>query len=277
MPDNPHLKRILTGLTLIIPPAAAIIFRGWVLATVLVVVVALALWEFYSLFAEQKATRMDLRLKIGCMGLGALLLAACASKRSEFILLALLFSFWAVAMHLLFDYSRNPENFEIQPGLTALMGLLYLPLCLQCFLWMQPLAMVLVLAATAVSDTAAFYTGHLVGGAKVWTTVSPKKTWAGSFGGCAACVALTVVFGLLLGQAPWWAWCVLGLAMNLAAQFGDFFESVLKRSLGVKDSGRLLPGHGGILDRIDGLLFALPVYLLAESIYPFFGVGGATP
>jgi phosphatidate cytidylyltransferase len=206
-----------------------------------------------------------------------LLLAACATGRAEFILLVLLFSFWSVAMHLLFDYSRNPEQFEIQAGLTALMGLLYLPLCLQCFLWMQPLAMVLVLAATAVSDTAAFYTGRLVGGGKVWPTVSPKKTWAGSFGGCAACVALTIIFGLFFGQAPWWAWALLGLALNLAAQFGDFFESMLKRTLGVKDSGRLLPGHGGILDRIDGLLFALPVYLLAESIYPFFGAGGATP
>ena len=77
-------------------------------------------------------------------------------------------------------------------------------------------------------------------------------------------------YGLRLGQAPLWAWLVLGALLNISAQMGDFFESALKRSLAVKDSGALLPGHGGLLDRIDSLLLALPCYVLLRLALPFF-------
>jgi phosphatidate cytidylyltransferase len=277
MPINTHAKRFLTALALAAPAVAAIVFGGWVLVLVLLVVTALALWEFYSLFQNDESVTMGAGLKVMGVVLGAGLLAACSAGRAEVAALALLVAFWAVALSQLRAFSRHFEAFDFQPGLIVLMGLLYLPLSLQCFLWMTPLAMVLVLAATAVSDTAALYTGKFLGKRKIWPVVSPKKTWAGSLGGCAACVALTLLFGLLVGQAPWWAWLILGAALNLASQLGDFFESLVKRRLGVKDSGRILPGHGGILDRIDGLLFALPVYLLARTIHPFFGSGGLLP
>ncbi|MFW5836529.1 MAG: phosphatidate cytidylyltransferase [Desulfovibrionaceae bacterium] len=260
-----------------LPTAAAIIFGGWVLAVVLVVVVTLALWEFYGLFDQLEETRMSPVLKALGVAAGAALLAVCALRRPELILLSLLAVFWVVAMHQLVVFSRDPEAFDLRPGLATLMGLLYLPLSLQSFLWLPPLAMLLVLAATAISDTAALYAGKFFGKRKIWPAVSPKKTWAGSAGSALACVGLTMVYGLLLGDAPWWAWLALGAALNAASQFGDFFESALKRRLGVKDSGRILPGHGGILDRIDGLLFVLPVYLLARVIHPFFASGGLTP
>jgi hypothetical protein len=100
-----------------------------------------------------------------------------------------------------------------------------------------------------------------VGGPKIWPSISPKKTWAGSLGGLATCIVVCVGIGLLLGSADILSFALLGTGLNVAAQLGDFFESALKRWRGVKDSGRVLPGHGGILDRIDSLLFVLPAVL----------------
>jgi phosphatidate cytidylyltransferase len=100
--------------------------------------------------------------------------------------------------------------------------------------------------------------------------VSPKKTWAGSWGGLACCTAGCLGLGLLWGLASWPAYLLLGLALGVAAQAGDFFESALKRHLDVKDSGRLLPGHGGVLDRIDSLLLVVPAYAAARALHVLF-------
>ena len=78
------------------------------------------------------------------------------------------------------------------------------------------------------------------------------------------------LFGTTFGSAIWWQWILLGVALNIAAQLGDFFESALKRSLDVKDSGTILPGHGGLLDRVDGLLLSAPVYGLISMAHQFF-------
>jgi phosphatidate cytidylyltransferase len=103
---------------------------------------------------------------------------------------------------------------------------------------------------------------------KIWPLVSPKKSWEGYFGGMLLCVLACTVLGLAAEALDWrmirlplWGWVLLALGLNMAALFGDFFESALKRSLDVKDSGTILPGHGGMLDRIDSLLFVLPVFM----------------
>ncbi len=102
-----------------------------------------------------------------------------------------------------------------------------------------------------VSDTGAFFTGRTLGGPPL-ASISPSKTWSGAMGGIALSAIAGIVIGSLLeGNMPLWA--IIGAAISIAAQSGDMFESILKRRLGVKDSSRLLPGHGGVLDRVDGL------------------------
>ena len=136
-------------------------------------------------------------------------------------------------------------------------------------------------------DIAALYIGKRFGRHKLAPELSPNKTWEGSI----ASVIASVVFGLglilygdwltregssftrLHTNAPWWEWMLLAILLNVAAQFGDLLESALKRGAGVKDSGTLLPGHGGILDRIDALLLAAPVLWFVLALRVYFSLG----
>ncbi|MCG6116622.1 MAG: phosphatidate cytidylyltransferase [Aquimonas sp.] len=116
------------------------------------------------------------------------------------------------------------------------------------------------------ADTGAYYAGTRIGGRKLAPRISPGKTWAGLFGGLAAALLLPVVtlplLGLAWSQLP--ALMLLTLLATLASVHGDLFESVMKRQRGAKDSGNLIPGHGGVLDRVDSLLAALPVFALGK-------------
>ena len=114
-------------------------------------------------------------------------------------------------------------------------------------------------------DTGAYFAGRIIGGPRFLTTISPSKTWAGAVGGLVTATVVVAVLLWALGRGPAEA-LVLGPLVAIAAQAGDLLESMIKRAAGAKDSGRLFPGHGGILDRVDSLLFAGPVvyfYVLA--------------
>lgn len=115
----------------------------------------------------------------------------------------------------------------------------------------------LALTITWAYDSTAFGVGRTIGRHGFMTHISPRKTWEGVIGGTAASIAVTAAFLPLL---PIEAWQVvpLGLAWSASAQGGDLVASMIKRDAGVKDSGTLIPGHGGMLDRVDGLLFVLP-------------------
>jgi phosphatidate cytidylyltransferase len=135
---------------------------------------------------------------------------------------------------------------------------------------------VLVLIVAWLADTGGYFAGRFLGNKKLYEAVSPKKTWAGLWGGIAGAVVGTIVLKLLF--ATWLSWFdvfAISIPGCLLGQMGDLAESLIKRSVGVKDSGTLLPGHGGILDRIDAVLFIAPyvyVYLIVK--YPAFYVAG---
>ncbi len=117
----------------------------------------------------------------------------------------------------------------------------------------------IVLLIAWLADTGGYFAGRFLGKSKLYEAVSPKKTWAGAWGGIAGSVV--GVAGLKLIAASWLTWVdVFALAIpgGILGQLGDLAESLIKRSVGVKDSGALLPGHGGILDRIDAVLFIAP-------------------
>jgi phosphatidate cytidylyltransferase len=128
----------------------------------------------------------------------------------------------------------------------------------------------LVLLVAWLADTGGYFAGRFIGGAKLYEAVSPKKTWAGAFGGLAG--SIIGVAGLKLTFADYLNWLdvfLIAIPGGILGQMGDLAESLIKRSTGVKDSGALLPGHGGILDRIDAVLFIAPyVFVYLTAIKP---------
>lgn len=147
-------------------------------------------------------------------------------------------------------------------------GVAYLGLAVMALAWLRadPVAgranVLFVLLIVWASDIGAYVAGRLIGGPKLAPRISPAKTWSGAIGGLVAAVAAggAAVWGLDDG-VPWQTLPVAAL-LSIASQGGDLFESALKRHYGVKDSGRLIPGHGGLFDRLDGLVAAAPMAAL---------------
>lgn len=116
-------------------------------------------------------------------------------------------------------------------------------------------ALMFILLIVWVTDIGGYVAGRGLGGPKLWPRVSPKKTWAGAAGGFIASLAVAGGFAAL-GLGGLLSLLLLGAALTVVSQLGDLFESAVKRHFGVKDSGRIIPGHGGLLDRLDGYVFA---------------------
>jgi phosphatidate cytidylyltransferase len=118
------------------------------------------------------------------------------------------------------------------------------------------LALLFLFAAVWGADTLAYFAGRAIGGPKLAPAISPNKTWSGFFGGLFGSVAATMAVIAMFGYNVGWKGILIALLLGLVASIGDLFESWIKRRFGRKDSGAIIPGHGGVLDRIDGLIFA---------------------
>lgn len=155
-------------------------------------------------------------------------------------------------------------------------GLLYVPVLVSFIPQVRRLDegltwIFLILVVTWLGDTGAYFAGRALGKTKLFERVSPKKTWEGAIGGAvAAVIGACVVKSIGLPELPWVHAIVLGLLLDVSGVLGDLTESLLKRSFGVKDSGWIMPGHGGVLDRIDSVIFSAPVAWIYVTA---FGLG----
>ena len=163
------------------------------------------------------------------------------------------------------------ERANAQSPFKVAMGIVYLGLPLLLMVWLRANVLIslqaptwapiaLLFAIVWTFDSAAYFVGRTLGGAKLAPIISPNKTWSGTIGGVVGAALISASLASLWGGQPVWVFALVGLIVAVFAQAGDLYESALKRQIGVKDSGQLIPGHGGILDRIDGLLFATPIY-----------------
>lgn len=147
--------------------------------------------------------------------------------------------------------------------MDAAFGVIYIAPAALCLVWLRstnqgPWWTLMLFAATWSADICAFAVGSVLKGPKLWPRFSPNKTWSGLWGGLGA----ATLAGALMASLPYFdlnlmAAALVGLAVGLATMAGDLWESAIKRRFGVKDSGDLIPGHGGLLDRVDGLMFAV--------------------
>lgn len=180
-----------------------------------------------------------------------------------FIYMILFYSLFALsAMVQLWNHSEQP----FREASYNLVPLLYIsiPLALMLTLLQErgPMVLLMVVASVWINDTGAYIGGSLFGQHKMWPRHSPGKTWEGTLFGVVVAVAVAVVTGPAVTTLAWYHWLMLALICSIVGTLGDLVESMLKRSVGVKDSGNIMPGHGGFLDRFDSLLVIMPfVYL----------------
>jgi phosphatidate cytidylyltransferase len=195
-------------------------------------------------------------------GAGFWALGQHASEVEPWLLVGGLFAVIGLPVLLLASGMPAPETLA---GLGAVgFGVAYFAFPVAAITTLQrldPWLVFLLFAITWLGDTAAYYVGSRLGRHKMAPRVSPNKSWEGAAAGFATGVIATLVWSVWRLGEPRPALILVGAATAVAAQLGDLFESLLKRSVNTKDSGALLPGHGGMLDRIDALLFASPVLL----------------
>ncbi len=267
-----HRNRWITGIVLL-PPLLAMIAFGppFLLALLAGLVALLGLWEYFRIvFAEGFDT--DVRVLLALAATAAAGLVWAAYQRATTVIPGILFlDLAACALFLVF---RFREGFPaVSLVVRQVCGVVYVPLSLACLVLLYRTGdrgaawVFLVLAVSFAGDTAAFYAGRRWGRRKLRPNVSPGKTVAGALGGVGGSVAAGALVKLLgLPGVPWPEVLLFCAAAAALGQLGDLFESILKRTSGVKDSGRLLPGHGGILDRIDALLFVAPATYLFRTL-----------
>ena len=239
-------QRILVGIVLVVVATAEIWFGGiafWILVTVGGLIMVS---EFAGLLKVSNEHRRMAMFAM-CIPLGVL---APLALGPGFFALGLVFGM-AIAVAVI---ARN----------AALGGgLVYVGLPSLALLWLRETpenGLVLTFWALSLvwaTDIGAYFAGRAIGGPKIAPAISPSKTWAGLFGGMAMATLLAAGFHRWLALPISLVWATPLLA--IAAQIGDFFESWMKRRAGVKDSGTLLPGHGGVLDRLDGLVAVAPL------------------
>lgn len=259
-------RRICTAAALAIPLIAALCLQGYYLFGVILLIAAIGLWEFYSMFWG-KRSRIVSRLVAIALGWGMLTFTWMHRPQDALVFLGA--GFILAALNFLFRLDmQSHESFV--PSCVFLAGLAYVPLLLMPATYIGTLKIVFVLLCVFASDTAAYFTGTRFGQHKLCPKVSPNKSIEGAAGSLIGCAAVSMIVGYFFGTAPLWAFALLGILVNIFAQLGDLFESALKRAVGVKDSSNLLPGHGGILDRLDSILFALPIFAVVDQWFVFF-------
>lgn len=254
-----HLKRWLTGL---IGLPVLIYLVGiaprWLFHAFLCAAAVVGLFEFIRMTIP----RTPQALRAFSM-IPVLLLFWTASRGSYYLLLAVfsLAVMTPLVYHILTSAQERTE--ALNHATRIVFGFIYvcLPLAMLVFIDRYPAGNVWIFFLFAVvflSDTGAFYFGRFFGKHRLHPSVSPGKTWEGAFGGLLCSLIPVYLFQAYfhVGKVSVF---LLALSLSLAGQMGDLAESLLKRSCGVKDSGGILPGHGGILDRVDGLIFAAPV------------------
>ena len=260
-----HLQRWLTAVVLV-PLVLWILIKGnTLLVAALVSVVAIfAVREYLRIICRPEDGPVSQSIKVISYAISMILVMGACLDSWQVMFLIQALNLMALSLFVLFRFSSSPRVFDIVS--KQVLGIVYIPMSLALLVFIRDLEggilwIIWLLIVAFANDTGAFYTGTFFGKNKLAPQISPNKTVEGSMGGICASVLAGFTFCLVFFHDLSLALTVIpcALAMAVAGQIGDLFESAMKRANQIKDSGRILPGHGGMLDRIDGLLLAVPV------------------
>ena len=255
----------MAGAALGVIVVGAALLSPWALAVVAAAVVVVGQDELFRMASSREGVRPMGTL---AMCIGVALVAESVLEPSPVVLLTLL-----LFVPLLFaaELSRGSQRSLENMAITTF-GLLdtAVPMALMMMVgfvgkeW-EPARVLAIIFIVWINDIFAYIVGITMGRHRLFERISPKKSWEGFFGGLLFATAAAVAVGAMLGESLL-LWGGVGVVVVVAAVLGDLVESMFKRSVGVKDSGALIPGHGGMLDRFDALLFAAPCVLFYLTI-----------
>ncbi len=254
--DNTQIKRIITALISLPILLEIIIYGGRLYFSILIFLfVLLGLREFCSILLPK-----DLRLKILPILMGPIISYSIYLKDYNFTLFLL--SSYTIILFLLYLFRAEDMAKNIHQIGVLIIGIIYIPILFSYLIPLRDMGyrwVLLLLTIIFLCDTGALYTGMLIGRHKLYPSISPNKTLEGAVGGIlfgitAAVLSKSIFFNQLEVKDA----IFLGFSLSILGQLSDLSESMVKRIGGVKDSGKFFPGHGGVLDRIDSLLFTSP-------------------
>jgi len=257
-----HLKRWITAVVLV-PILFFILLKGSQSAFSLVValVAFLGLKEYFAIIAA--GNKIPLIIEIPAYGVGLALIYSAHTGGAGATLAMVAFNLLLLALVVIVKFS--PDSSILDSASKQIQGIVYVPMFLSFLVLIRnsdqgALWIIWTFLIIAASDTGAFYFGTHFGKRALSPMVSPNKTVEGAVAGIVSAVVMGLCFSqfFIAAISPMQALIFSAIAAS-AGQVGDLFESALKRQGKIKDSGSILPGHGGILDRIDGLIFALPI------------------
>ena len=269
--------RTLSGAVLAAVVLGAVVWSQWSFGILLAALLVVGLSEFYTLAEKQGSKPQRIVGLVAGLVLFALNFAFISddiqilgSARQVFVC-GLAFLLLSLPAMFICELYRRQENPAANIG-TTLMGVVYvaLPLSVMCYFPMfgggawNPRVMVFYIFIIWANDVFAYLVGMSIGRHRLFERLSPKKSWEGFFGGIVGAVAMGLVAARML-EGGYAAWAGLALVAAVSGVLGDLVESMFKRAAGVKDSGTLIPGHGGVLDRFDAMLLSAPfvfVYML---------------
>ncbi|MEA3494277.1 MAG: phosphatidate cytidylyltransferase [Candidatus Margulisiibacteriota bacterium] len=255
------LKKVL-GWLLILPPfAISAYFGGYVFLAIVMLIVIVGIEEFYYLAAHCHVKSF----KLTGTALGAALpLIAFLFGSEIFHMSAILFTLGIFAMPIYKRQIRKDLSIDVPVSSVTILGILYVALTSSYFILIRNMEnglnyLLFFFLITIGNDIFAYYSGKIFGKTKLFSRVSPNKTLQGSLGGLGVSVLIAYLISYLMPDLGILYILLLGAVISIVSQLGDLVESSLKREAHIKDSGKFLPGIGGILDRIDSLLYAAPV------------------
>lgn len=248
-PKRPELLvRIVSAVFLAAVTLVAVIVSPWSFLLIAILAGAILAWEWGKLVRGDGFDTIALIHSIGVAVIAALILLWRFDLAFVILIIAL------GAIWLASRATKHPS--------WSLAGFLATVLPIGAMVWLRSdlqygiLAVLYIFIVASVADSSAYAAGRLIGGRKLAPLISPNKTWSGFFAGILVPALAGYVFALILSGTSAWALALIAVGLALACQMGDLAESAVKRRFGVKDMSGLIPGHGGLFDRIDGLLLA---------------------
>ena len=271
------LRRALTAVIFVIVMLVGLFGGRYSFVALFALITGLCLWEYLNLVLDN-TRRKDLIRKILGLGMGitpfvlaSVLQLNLVADRENFIAFAAILFFPFVFLFFVYELYTHSEKPFINLAYLVL-GVFYIgiPFALLDFVafdgeYFYATTVLGLLILTWTNDTMAYVIGSQIGRTPLFPRISPKKTWEGTLGGTAVSFIVAYLLSLYVADLTLTNWLVLALIISIFGSLGDLIESMLKRSHQIKDSGSLLPGHGGFLDRFDGFIFMLPyaaAYLL---------------